>query len=246
MIYSGIFLHEHGYYPTHWIDAAIKRQQMWCNSIDQEYRLIKDIPWGMNYPLRHSWCYGTLIKFVALYDFLQSDESYFTWIDLDVYPEDTAMGYCLPDDNLLYAPIVSPIFCESEGHEHMKAKKIWCGHTSNYYALNTGMYKLDRITALSLWNFINNCFNTPITKDKWWSHYAAKQLSLSQECPWLYGTEEAIMEDWLNKEMSLNESLPEHRQFKFTQIPETMNSVHPEHSPLFMHYHGPNKSSYPV
>jgi len=250
MIYSGIFLHEHGYYSTHWIDSAIKRQQMWCDSIDQEYRLIKDIPWGMNYPLRHSWCYGTLIKFVALYDFLQSDESHFTWIDLDVYPEDTAMGYCLPDDNLLYAPMVSPDFSEAPGHEHMRAKKIWCGHKADYYALNTGMYKLSYEAAVSLWDFINNRAlspaSGPITQTLWWEIYKKKQLDFSTDQPWLYGTEEAITEDWLNEEIQLNESLPEHRHVKFTQLSETIHSVHPENSPLFLHYHGPRKHEYPL
>jgi hypothetical protein len=245
-IYSGLFTHPHGFYPTDWVERAIARHKKYCDCVDYDYQLVTNIPWGQKYPLRHAWSFGTTIKFVALDKFLCSGEDYFIWMDLDVYPTEAAMSYTLPLCNLLYAPLIRWGFSDTPGHEHMKCKREWCNHSSDYYALNTGMFVLTRSTAADLWGYINDLFTGyHIDSDAWWEALYDKQMTHSQETPWLYGSEEAIMEHWLNEELRLNKGLPEHLHFKFTQFPLAIHSVHPEDSPLFMHYYGPRKAEYP-
>jgi hypothetical protein len=233
-IYSGLFTHKHGFFPTDWTERAIKRQQQYCDHWGFDYRLMTNIPWGQNYPLRHAWSFGTTIKFVALDHFLKSKEKYFTWLDLDVYPTDRAFEYQLPSCNLLYAPFVSWGFSDQPGHEHMKCKREWCGHKKDYFALNTGMFRLERSAVENLWGYIN--FNHSIWTDAWWEIYHSRQLAMSAESPWLYGSEEAIIEEWLNSYFSL----------PFDQLSEDVHSVHSENNPIFMHYYGAQKAHYPI
>lgn len=154
-------------------------------------------------------------------------------MDLDIYPTPAAYEYSLPRKNLLYAPLVELNYGEKHNCSHMTKKKQWGGHTAEYLALASGMYILDRETAFSLWDWINKDY--PINSQKWWDVYYEKQLALSPEHPYDYGSEEAIMEEWLNK------TLPQ-----FTQLTDDIHSVHPEYNPKFLHYHGRRKAEYPL
>jgi hypothetical protein len=237
-IYSGLYEQSFGNFQkpniTTWTSKAIERQQEYCNKTNQEYKLIKDIPWGQIYPLRESWTFGTLIKLVAIDDFIQSNESYFTWLDLDIYPTDKAFEYIIPEDNIFYAPFMSWSYCEQPGHEHMKCKRIWCGHKEDYYAVSSGMFRLNRNTAIDFWNYLNK--DHSIYSDKWWRLFYERQISYSSSSPWMYGTDECFIEEWLNNKVK--------QGFRFTQLTDDIHSVSKEHDPLFLHYYGTNKENY--
>lgn len=229
-IYSGVYKQNFGNFQNNfdWILRAQARQQLYCDKSFQKYKLIEDIPWGKNYPLRESWTFGTLIKLVALNDFIKSTEEYFTWFDLDIYPTNNSFEYSLPKDNLFYAPLVPWSFCTTE---HMKCKREWCNHSSDYYAVSSSMYRFTRDTALTYWAHINRDYE--IESDKWWEALYCRQLSYSTTTPWAYGTEECLLQEWLNKYSP-----------KFIQLTDDIQSTFG--NPLFLHYYGTSKSKYPV
>ena len=235
-VYSGLYEQDFGHFKKPWTKLAIARQTEYCTTTNQNYKLIKNIPWGKEYPYRESWTFGTLIKFVALDDFINSNEPYFTWLDLDIYPTDKAFEYKIPKDNIFYAPFVPYAYCEQPGHEHMKCKREWCSHTSDYYAVSSGMFRLDRNTALDFWKYLN--IEHEIQSEKWWKSFCHKQLSYSTSAPWMYGTDECFIEEWLNNKIK--------QGFKFTQLTEDIQSVAKECNPLFLHYYGSTKENYPM
>jgi hypothetical protein len=234
-IYTGCFDPGNGIFDKDWVGRALARQKRYCDHWGFDYEVLKEIPWGMNYPLRHSWGFATTIKFVALHKFLDSDQPHFNWFDMDVYPTDKSFDYNLPQCNLLSAWIVPWEFADGLGHDHMRAKREWGGFKEDYFAVNTGMFCLDREAATSLWDYINA--EHDIRDNKWWELFHARQLSFSDEEPFLYGSEEAIIEAWANEMIS--------KGFEFMPLTDNIHSVKPEHDPIFLHYYGSNKSRYP-
>lgn len=234
-IYTGCFDPGNGIFNKDWVGRALFRQRRYCDHWGFDYEVIREIPWGAYYPLRYSYGFGTLIKLVALHKFLESGESCFTWLDLDIYPTDKAFTYTLPRCNLLCAYMVPWGFADGSGHEHMRAKREWCGFREDYFAVSTGMFCMNRETVISLWNYINA--KNDIATDKWWELFYNRQLSFSSEHPYFYGTDEAIIEGWTN------EMIP--KGMDFVPLSDNIHSVKPEHDPIFFHYYGNNKSKYP-
>ena len=235
-IYSGLVVQSFGHFWKPWTKRAVSRQQSYCDRKGFNYCLMTDIYWGAEYPVRESWTYATLIKLVAIDRFLETNEEYFTWIDLDIYPTAKADDYELPECNLLYAPFTSWSHCEQPGHEHMRCKREWCGHASDYYAVSSGMFRLKRESVEDFWNFVN--VNHDIKTQDWWDAFYEKQTAFSKESPWMYGTDECFLEEWLNLRM--------HQGFQFFQLTDDIQSVDAKHDPIFMHYYGPNKENYPA
>lgn len=189
--------------------------------------------WARHYPHPHSWSFGTLIKLRALEHFIESRASTFVWVDLDVYPTDRAFEMDLPTGNVFYAPKISVDWARDHNAWHMNNKLAWWGPQScEYYAWSTGMFSMDRDTAFHLWDWLN--YGCSINHPDWWRSYYSRQLSLSAECPWDYGSDEAIKEEWLNT-----------NAIEFDCMTDDYHSVHLNMNPVFFHYYGETKCSYP-
>jgi hypothetical protein len=175
-----------------------------------------------------------MIKFAALEDYLCcGPPGDFVWVDLDVYPTESAFSVSLPFGNLFYAPLIDVNWAREHNAWHMNNKLAWWNPgVSEYFAWSTGMFVMDRHTAEKLWAWLNR--HHDINSQEWWNAYHFRQRVLSSEKPWEFGSEEALMEEWLNS-----------NSIQFQCMDDRFHSVHPEKKPLFLHFYGQSKKDYP-
>lgn len=253
-IYSGLYAPSGGRSDHTWVGRALIRQLEWCGERGIDYRFVASTmhPWASYATYPNSWTFGTMVKFMALKDFLSNPKGgdRFSWMDLDVYPEDNARLEDLTDlgENVLAAPATPPTFCGYPGlypaHLHMFCKLLWTGlhDQPNYLALSSGMFTLSRAAAGALWGWLNR--KHLIDTQPWWDEYAAKQLTCAEHArrlghtvdPFMFGSEEALLEDWLNSTGTM-----------FTQFGFNIHGLcDSRQKHKFTHYYGGLKALYPV
>ncbi len=236
-----------------WISRALVRHLQWCQLQNVEYTFVASPmnQWAKLCSYPWAWSFGTMIKLEAMRDFLEvpSRGDVFIWMDLDSYPEDEATIDDIAQfgSNVLSAPLTEPSFCGYPGlnyaHLNTYCKMIWGGHYRRpaYLSLSTGMFALSREAIENFWSWLNKDFH--IDSAAWWAAYHLKQADCSELVrelgyavePFHFGTEEALMEDWLNSEPL------EFHEFGF--------SVHglcdSGNRHKFTHYYGGHKERYP-
>mgnify|MGYP007071565173 CR=1 FL=1 len=235
-VYSGLYTHPLMVYDLSWVERAKARQRRWCASLGAEYRLIRGMErWARLCHHPESWSFGTMIKFAAMEDYLGSGVAGdFVWVDLDVYPTDAAFGVPVPRGNLFYAPLVSVSWAREHDAWHMNNKLAWWNPgVSEYFAWSTGMYVMDRDTVEKVWGWLNR--HSDINSRRWWDDHYVRQCVLSRERPWEFGTEEALLEEWLNS-----------HQISFECMTDEFHSVHHDRKPVFLHFYGQSKKNYPL
>ena len=229
-----------GYYTTNpipeWANRAIKKHAHWALHTKNNYVLMTNMDkWTKWYPHTNTWTFGSLIKLLTLEHFINSNNEHYLWMDMDVYPKQQAYNTKIPLKTTI------------DYYEHTEKtrtspypirKQQWATGNQNWkphkYGVNTGFYILDKPTAQSLWNFINqeHHINTP----QWWNKHLEKQTKLSPQKPWNYGSDEEIIEEWFNKRTP--NPLP-------TKTPATLHSVHDHDNLSFLHYYLETKTNYP-
>ena len=256
-IYSGLSVAAGTQDPHNWAGRALSRHLRWCREREIEYTFIASPcnRWARLAAYPGSWTFGTLIKFEAMRDFLENGKrgEVFIWMDLDVYPEKHARLEDMTDlgTNVLAAPLTPPSMCGWPGldrnHLHMYTKLTWAGRRGwlncyEYLALSSGMFSLNLPTLVGFWEWLNR--DHSIDSPEWWEAYRQRQVRCAAEAagageclePFLFGSEEAILEDWLNEEPI------EFAQFGF-QIHGLCDAPGRR---SFTHYYGNNKEKYPT
>ncbi|XZE35397.1 hypothetical protein SH501x_000888 [Pirellulaceae bacterium SH501] len=255
-VHSGFYTHPDSQFDTSWIPRAVKFLSAWCRTQNAEFlceaRSMTD--WVKFAPFPHSWEFGSLVKFAVLRGFLQDVHrgDRFIWLDPDIYPTPAANDFDLwsVPRNAFWGERRHTDWCGFPAKPDATTwfgyrKRLWAGSTRDqeYFYLGSGMFSLSRQDAERFWAWVNADFD--INTKLWWDWYRDKQMLCAARArsygyenaqPWMFGTEEAFLEQWIEEDGC-----------DLEQIPCNVHDVYYRDSnPLLVHYEGSGKKIYPT
>lgn len=254
-VHSGFYTHPDSQFDAGWIPRAVKFLSDWCRHQNAEFlceaRSLSQ--WVKYAPFPHSWEFGSLVKFAVMRSFLQdtSRGDRFVWMDPDIYPTKAAYDWdlwSLPS-NAFWGERRSTDWCGFPERPDSTTwfgyrKRIWSGllERREYFYLGAGMFSLSRKSAADFWDWLNQDFH--IDTSSWWDWYRDKQnlcaararaFGFEEAQPWMFGTEEAFIEQWI-EEVGCDVS----------EIPCSVHDVYyRDTKPVLVHYEGSGKKLYP-
>ena len=258
-IFSGWYSHQKSTWPrSDWIGYAITNQINWCRLIGFDYNFVASpmLEWSKLCHDPGAWAFGSFIKYEAMKVFLDDTKlgDIFFWIDLDIYPNDTASvtDFLNIGQTVLFAPLCNKgLLIDYDSYSC--SKMFWSNLQlkETYYAFNSGIFTMSRANVENFFNWLNkdHSMNTII----WWNDYRDKKIAIKnqvdiflinegrkhKDCKatldWI-GTDEMLFEDWLHE---IKLEFNDYSSYGLISAPDD-----PKHA-KFVHYYGSNKLKYP-